>query len=160
MARKKTPVTPAIRALRSAGIEFSDHLYRYEQGGGTRVSAQELGVNEHLVIKTLIMQNENDEPLIMLMHGDREVSTKALARAIGCKLVHPCDPARADAFSGYQVGGTSPFGTRRDMPVYCEGSILQLPLIYINGGAKGYLISLDPNDLLRILNPILVNVQR
>lgn len=160
MARKKTPVTPAIRMLRSHGVTFTDHLYRYEQGGGTRVSARELGVDEHLVVKTLIMQNENDEALIMLMHGDCEVSTKALARAIGCKLVRPCDPAKADANSGYQVGGTSPFGTRKEMPVYCESSILQLSLIYINGGARGYLISIDPNELARVLNPTLVNVQR
>lgn len=160
MARKKTPVTPAIRALRAAEVEFSDHSYRYEQGGGTRVSARELAVDEHAVIKTLIMQNENEEALIVLMHGDREVSTKALARAIGAKIVRPCDPTRANANSGYQVGGTSPFGTRKAMPVYCETSILQLPLIYINGGARGYLVSLDPKELVRVLNPTLVTVQR
>jgi Cys-tRNA(Pro) deacylase len=160
MARKKTPVTAAIRTLRAAGVEFSDHSYRYEQGGGTSVSARELGVDEHTVIKTLIMQNENDEALIMLMHGDREVSTKALARVIGSKTVRPCNPARANANSGYQVGGTSPFGTRKAMPVYCENSILQLPLIYINGGARGYLVALDPKELVRVLNPTLVDVAR
>lgn len=160
MARKKTPVTPAIRILRAAGVNFSDHNYRYEQGGGTRISARELNIDEHAVIKTLIMQNENGDPLIVLMHGDRKVSTKALARATGSKLVRPCDPARANANSGYQVGGTSPFGTRKAMPVCCEGSILQLPLIYINGGARGYLVSLDPKELVRVLNPRLVNVQR
>ena len=160
MARKKPPVTPAIRALRAAGVEFSDHSYRYEPGGGTQTSARELAVDEHTVIKTLIMQNENDEALIVLMHGDREVSTKALARAIGAKLVRPCDPATAAANSGYQIGGTSPFGTRKSMPVYCEISILQLPLIYINGGARGYLVSLDPKELIRVLNPTLVSVQR
>ena len=106
------------------------------------------------------MQNEKGEALIILMHGDREVSTKALARAVGSKTVQPCDPVNADLNSGYQVGGTSPFGTRKKMPVYCETSILQLPLIYINGGAKGYLVSLDPNELVRVLRPTLVNVQR
>ncbi|MCB1829572.1 MAG: Cys-tRNA(Pro) deacylase [Chromatiaceae bacterium] len=160
MARKKTPVTPAIRVLRSAGVKFSDHNYRYEEGGGTRVSARELAVDEHAVIKTLIMENENDAALIVLMHGDREVSTKALARAIGAKMVRPCAPARADANSGYQVGGTSPFGTRKAMPVYCENSILELPLIYINAGARGYLVSLDPKELVRVLKPTLVSVQR
>jgi len=160
MARKKTPVTAAIRALRTAGVEFSDHSYRYEQGGGTSVSARELGVDEHAVIKTLIMQNENEQALIMLMHGDCEVSTKALARVIGSKTVSPCTPARANANSGYEVGGTSPFGTRRAMQVYCERSILQLPLIYVNGGARGYLVALDPKDLASVLNPTLVNVAR
>jgi len=160
MVKRKTPVTPAIRVLRAAGVQFSNHNYRYEQGGGTRVSARELGVNEHAVIKTLIMQNQDDAALIVLMHGDREVSTKALARALGSKMVRPCDPVRADLNSGYQVGGTSPFGTRKAMPVYCENSILQLPLIYINGGARGYLVSLDPKELARVLKPILVNVQR
>lgn len=154
------PVTPAIRVLRTAGVSFSNHCYRYEPGGGTRVSARELAVDEHAVIKTLIMQNEKGEALIILMHGDREVSTKALARAVGSKTVQPCDPVNADLNSGYQVGGTSPFGTRKKMPVYCETSILQLPLIYINGGAKGYLVSLDPNELVRVLRPTLVNVQR
>ena len=160
MARKKTPVTPAIRVLRAAGVVYSDHVYRYEPGGGTRVSARELGVDEHRVIKTLIMQNENEEGLIVLMHGDREVSTKTLARLTGSKTVRSCDPARADANSGYQVGGTSPFGTRKRMPGYCEKSILQLPLIYINGGARGYVISLDPKELVRVLNPVLVEVQQ
>ena len=160
MTRKKKHVTPAIRVLRAAGVEFSDHDYRYKKGGGTRHSARELGVDEHLVIKTLIMQTEKNEGLMVLMHGDREVSTKALAREIGTKMVHPCDPARANANSGYQVGGTSPFGTRKAMPVYCESTISQLPLIYINGGSRGFLISLDPKELVRVLNPTLVNVQR
>ena len=160
MARKKTPVTPAIRALRAAGVPFSNHSYRYETGGGTRVSARELAVDEHAVIKTLIMQNENNDALIVLMHGDREVSTKALAREVGLKMVRPCDPAGAELNSGYQVGGTSPFGTRKSMPVYCESSILELPLVYINGGARGYLVSLDPKELVRVLKPTLVNVQR
>ncbi|MCP4285265.1 MAG: Cys-tRNA(Pro) deacylase [Gammaproteobacteria bacterium] len=160
MTRNKKHVTPAIRELRAKGVKFSDHNYRYEAGGGTRISARELGVEEHTVIKTLIMQNEKKEALIVLMHGDREVSTKALAREIGTKMVQPCDPAVADTNSGYQVGGTSPFGTRKAMPVFCERSIEQLPLIYINGGARGYLISLDPKELVRVLNPTLVNVQR
>lgn len=160
MSRKKTQVTAAIRVLRAAGIEFSEHHYRYEPRGGTRVSARELDVDEHCVIKTLVMENENKEALIMLMHGDREVSTKALARVIGTKSVTPCDPASANAHSGYQVGGTSPFGVRKKMPVYCEESILQLPLIYINGGARGYLIALQPTALTTLLKSIPVNVQR
>lgn len=153
MAKYKRPSTAAVRLLRQHRVEFSDHPYRYEEGGGTRVSARELGVDEHQVIKTLIMEDENGNPLIVLMHGDREVSTKSLARLIGVKSIGPCKPAVADRHSGYQVGGTSPFGTRKAMPVYCEASILELERIYINGGKKGYLISLSPDDLRRVLNP-------
>jgi Cys-tRNA(Pro) deacylase len=160
MARKKQQVSAAIRVLREAGVEFSDHHYRYQDGGGTAHSASELGVDEHVVIKTLIMQDENAQPLIVLMHGDREVSTKALARTLGVKSIQPCEPSRANAHSGYQVGGTSPFGTRRAMPVYCQRTIPELKRIFINGGARGYLLSLDPQALLRVLQPTLVDVER
>jgi len=153
VTKNKTPVTAAIRLLRQHQVNFSDHPYRYEAGGGTRISARELGVDEHQVIKTLIMEDENRNPLIVLMHGDCEVSTKALARLIGVKSITPCTPAVADRHSGYQVGGTSPFGTRKPMPVYCEEGILGLDRIYINGGKRGYLISMSPDDLQRVLNP-------
>lgn len=153
MSKHKIPSTPAIRLLRQQQVEFTDHPYRYEAGGGTRVSARELGVDEHQVIKTLIMEDENKKPLIVLMHGDCEVSTKSLARLIGVKTITPCKPEVADRHSGYQVGGTSPFGTRKQMPVYCEESILALERIYINGGRRGFLISLSPRELQRVLNP-------
>jgi Cys-tRNA(Pro) deacylase len=153
----KTPVTPAIRVLRGAGVAFTEHLYRYEEHGGTRVSARELGVDEHAIIKTLVMQDDTGAPLVVLMHGDREVSTKQLARAAGCKTVEPCRPDVANRHSGYQVGGTSPFGTRKAMPVYMERSIRDLPRVYINGGARGFLVGLVPADLERLLNPTVVD---
>ena len=152
------PVTPAIRVLRAAGVPFTEHPYRYEDHGGTRVPARELGVPEHAVIKTLVMETDTGAPLIVLMHGDLEVSTKQLARAIGCKHVQPCRPEVANRHSGYLVGGTSPFGTRKPMPVYVERSILDLPRIYINGGARGFLVGLAPADLVRVLSPTLVDV--
>ena len=154
----KEHVSQAVRALRAAGIPFESHPYPYVDGGGTAQVALSLGVDEHLVIKTLIMEDEARHPLIVLMHGDRQVSTKALARTIGVKLVRPCEPKTADRHSGYQVGGTSPFGTRRSMPVYCEASIAELPRIWINGGRRGYIVSLDTADALRLLAPTLVNV--
>jgi Cys-tRNA(Pro) deacylase len=152
------PVTPAVRVLRAAGVAYTEHLYRYEEHGGTRVSARELGVDEHAVVKTLVMQDETGAPLIVLMHGDLEVSTKRLAREIGRKHVEPCKPDVANRHSGYLVGGTSPFGTRKAMPVYVERSILDLPVIYINGGARGFLIGIAPADLVRLLNPTPVQV--
>ena len=158
MAHSATPVTPAVRVLRGAGVPFTEHLYRYEEHGGTRVSARELGVDEHAVVKTLVMEDEARAPLVVLMHGDLEVSTKQLARAIGCKLVVPCKPEVANRHSGYSVGGTSPFGIRRAMPVYVERTILDLPRIYINGGARGFLIGIAPGDLVRVLNPTPVEV--
>ena len=158
MARSATPVTPAVRALRGAGVPFTEHLYRYEEHGGTRVSARELGVDEHAVIKTLVMEDEAKHPLIVLMHGDLEVSTKELARAIGRKRVEPCKPDVANRHSGYLVGGTSPFGTRKAMPVYMERTILDLPRLYINGGARGFLVGLAPADVVRVLNPTPVEV--
>jgi Cys-tRNA(Pro) deacylase len=144
--------------LRAAGVPFSEHRYRYEEHGGTRVSARELAVDEHAVVKTLVMEDEARAPLIVLMHGDLEVSTKQLARAIGRKHVEPCKPDAANRHSGYLVGGTSPFGTRKAMPVYAERTILDLPRIYINGGARGFLVGIEPADLVRVLNPTLVEV--
>ncbi|MBS0321973.1 MAG: aminoacyl-tRNA deacylase [Proteobacteria bacterium] len=157
MAHHRLPVTPAIRALRAAGVAFTDHPYTYEERGGTAVSARELGVDEHACIKTLVMEDDRQRPLIVLMHGDREVSTKNLARAIGVKTVTPCTPQVADRHSGYQVGGTSPFGTRKAMPVYAQRSIVDLPYLYINGGHKGYLVGMPPSELVRVLAPTLVD---
>ena len=158
MAHPATPVTPAIRVLRRAGVPFTEHLYRYEEHGGTRVSARALGVDEHAVVKTLVMEDDSRAPLIVLMHGDLEVSTKQLARTIGRKHVEPCRPEEANRHSGYLVGGTSPFGTRKAMPVYIERTVLDLPRIYINGGARGFLVGLAPADLVRVLNPTPVEV--
>lgn len=158
MAKEKTPVTPAIRQLRAAGVSFSEHLYQYEEKGGTAVSARELGVDEHAVVKTLVMEDERKNPLIVLMHGDRQVSTKELARIIGVRQVNPCLPDSANRHSGYLVGGTSPFGTKKSMPVYMEESILQLEKIYLNGGKRGFLVGLDPADAVRLLQPVLVKV--
>jgi len=158
MGKNKTLVTPAIRMLRKEKVEFSDHFYTYEEKGGTAVSSRELGVDEHCVIKTLVMEDENKKPLIVLMHGDLQVSTKKLARTIGVKTISPCSPGTATEHTGYLVGGTSPFGTRKRLPVYMEESILNLPKIYINGGKRGYLIGLDPKEVLRILGPELVRV--
>jgi Cys-tRNA(Pro) deacylase len=156
---KKTHIseTPATQYLRKHGVDFSEHPYAYEEHGGTEVSARELGVDEHQVVKTLVMQDEAAHPLIVLMHGDRKVSTKNLARQIGCKSVEPCKPEVANRHSGYLVGGTSPFGTRKAMPVYVEQSILQLDRIYINGGRRGYLVGIDPGELKRVLNIIEVH---
>ena len=152
------PVTMAIRALRQNKVEFTPHLYDYEERGGTRVSSTQLGVDEHAVIKTLIFEDDAKKPLCILMHGDREVSAKNLARHIGTKSVSPCAPEVADRHSGYQVGGTSPFGLKRAMPVYCESSITALPRIYINGGARGFLVGIVPAELVRVLRPTLVSV--
>ncbi|EGV18598.1 aminoacyl-tRNA deacylase [Thiocapsa marina] len=154
----KAPVTQAVRALRAAKVDFEDHPYSYIDGGGTAQFAREHGVDEHLVVKTLIMEDERGNAMIVLMHGDRQVSTQALARAIGVKRVQPCAPAIADKHSGYQVGGTSPFGTRRPMPVYCESGIAALPRIYINGGKRGYMISLATADALAFLKPTRVEM--
>jgi Cys-tRNA(Pro) deacylase len=157
MAQEKLPVTMAMRVLRERGVDFTHHPYVYEERGGTAVSARELGVDEHAVIKTLVMEDDRKQPLIVLMHGDREVSTKSLARQLGVKAIVPCAPAVADRHSGYQVGGTSPFGTRKAMPVYMERTIADLPRIYVNGGRRGYLVGLAPADLVRVLAPTLVD---
>ncbi len=146
------PETQATKFLKSQKIAFSSHLYAYEEHGGTKVSARELNVPEHCVVKTLIFEDENAKPLIVLMHGDCKVSTKELARQIGCKKVEPCKPEVANRHTGFLVGGTSPFGTKKAMPVYVEKSILDLPLIYINGGRRGYLVGIHPHDILRTLN--------
>ena len=148
----------AIRALRAAGIAFTPHLYGWEAHGGTRASSAALGIPEHIVIKTLIFETERADPLCILMHGDREVSAKQLARAIGTKSASPCAPDVADRHSGYQVGGTSPFGLRRAMPIYMQSTILDLPRIFINGGARGFLVELDPREVERALAPVLVDV--
>jgi len=158
MPRPDCPKTNAIRCLEQAGVAFEVCLYAYEERGGTRVSARELGVEEHQVVKTLIMETDTKQPMVVLMHGDREVSTKQLARVLGVKSVHPCEPQVAQRHSGYLVGGTSPFGTRRSMPVYVEASILDLDHIYINGGHRGLLVRIDPQDLGRILDVTVVNV--
>jgi Cys-tRNA(Pro) deacylase len=158
MAKEKTPVTPAVRELRAVGVTFTDHLYSYEEKGGTAVSSRELGVDEHSVVKTLVMEDDGKEPLIILMHGDCQVSTRELARQIGARSITPCSPDIATKHTGYQVGGTSPFGTRKRLPVYMEESILKLPRIYINGGKRGYLVGLDPKDIVGVLKPTMVNV--
>ena len=150
--------TPAVHFLRQHGVAFDEHEYRYEERGGTAVSSRELGVDEHSVIKTLVMEDDRKQPLIVLMHGDREVSTKNLARQADRKTVSPCAPEAAQKHSGYLVGGTSPFGTRKTMPVYMERSIADLDRIYINGGRRGFLVSLKPADLIRVLSPTLVEV--
>ncbi|HUQ10877.1 MAG TPA: Cys-tRNA(Pro) deacylase [Steroidobacteraceae bacterium] len=152
------PVTMAVRVLRQNRVEFTPHLYDYEERGGTRVSSEQLGVDEHAVIKTLIFEDDARKPLCILMHGDREVSAKNLARQLGRKSVAPCAPEVADRHSGYQVGGTSPFGLKRAMPVYLEKGIAKLPVIYINGGARGFLVGIQPADLQRVLQPVTVEV--
>jgi Cys-tRNA(Pro) deacylase len=147
----------AVRALRAANVAFEPHLYVWEPHGGTAASAAALGADEHRVIKTLIFEDEAKKPLCILMHGDREVSTKNLARAIGTKTVGPCTPEVADRHSGYQVGGTSPFGLRRAMPIYMQSTIADLDRIYINGGARGFLVELATVDLVRVLAPTVVD---
>lgn len=153
MAHQSYPSTAATRLLKELRIPFTEHLYRYEEHGGTRVCARELGVDEHAVVKTLIMEDEAGKPLVVLMHGDQEVSTKALARQVGAKSVRICKPEVANRHSGYLVGGTSPFGTRKAMPVYVERTILEQEQIYINGGSRGFLVAMAPAGLTRALDP-------
>ncbi|VVE25025.1 membrane protein [Pandoraea communis] len=148
---KHVSETPATQFLKQKKVAFTEHVYEYVDHGGTGESARQLGVDEHIVVKTLVMEDEKARPLIVLMHGDRTVSTKNLARQIGAKRVEPCKPEVAQRHSGYQVGGTSPFGTRRVMAVYVEASILDLPQIFINGGRRGYLIGIAPSVLLNTL---------
>lgn len=146
--------TPATAWLRRAGVAFSEHLYDYVEHGGTAESSRQLGVPEHEVVKTLVMQDERAQPLVVLMHGDRQVSTKNLARAIGVKAVEPCKPDVAQRHSGYLVGGTSPFGLRKPMPVYVERSVLALPKVLINGGRRGFLVGIDPQVLASTLGAL------
>jgi Cys-tRNA(Pro) deacylase len=154
----KVSETPATAFLKRRGVAFTEHPYDYEERGGTRVSSEKLGVPEHEVIKTLVMEDEDKKPLLVLMHGDREVSTKNLARQIGRKRVEPCKPEDAARHSGYQVGGTSPFGLRKPMPVYVERTILDIGRIYINGGRRGFLVAIDPKELVRVVGATPVDV--
>ena len=154
----KAPSTSATRLLREKAVAYTEHLYRYEEHGGTAVSARELGVDEHAVVKTLVLEDDAGEPLVVLMHGDREVSLKALARQIGKRAVAVCRPEVAQRHSGYLVGGTSPFGTRKRMPVYVEKSVLELPVMYVNGGSRGFLVGMAPSELVRVLGPTAVEV--
>ncbi|HTQ02444.1 MAG TPA: aminoacyl-tRNA deacylase [Polyangiaceae bacterium] len=152
------PVTAAVRVLRQHGIAFEPHLYAYEARGGTRVSARELGVPEHAVVKTLIFEDERKQPLCVLMHGDREVSAKNLARQLRKKSVGPCAPEVADRHSGYRVGGTSPFGLKRAMPIYVERGVLELERVFVNGGARGFLVAIAPGALTTVLGATPVDV--
>jgi Cys-tRNA(Pro) deacylase len=154
----KAPSTPAVLLLRGNGIPFTEHLYRYEEHGGTAVAARALRVPERAVVKTLVMEDEAKQPLIVLMHGDREVSTKALARQVGRKSIAPCRPEAANRHTGYLVGGTSPFGTRRKLPVFIERGILALETVYVNGGSRGFLVGVAPADLVRLLDATPVDV--
>lgn len=157
MTKENLPSTPALLALRGAGVVFEPRRYKYVDKGGTRASAEALGVDEHAVIKTIVLETGDKTPLICLMHGDRQISTKQLARVLGEKTVAPCDPAVAQRHTGYLVGGTSPFGTRKRLPVYVERTILDLPLIYINGGARGLLVSVSPAVLRDLLGAVPVD---
>jgi Cys-tRNA(Pro) deacylase len=157
MAKKHVSATPATVWLRERGAAFSEHPYEYVEHGGTAESARQLGVPEHAVVKTLVMQDERAQPLIVLMHGDRQVSTKNLARAIGVKSVEPCRPEVAQRHSGYLIGGTSPFGFKREgVPVFVESGVLDLPRIYINGGRRGYLVGIEPGLLVTLLGAVAV----
>jgi Cys-tRNA(Pro) deacylase len=155
---RSSPSTPPVLFLRAKGVAFSEHSYRYEERGGTTVASRVLGVPEHDVVKTLVMEDDGHTPLIVLMHGDRDVSTRQLARQIGVRSVIPCKPAVATRHTGYLVGGTSPFATRKPLPVYVERTILDLPTIYINGGSRGFLLGVAPADVVRVLGATLVDV--
>ena len=149
----KHAATPATLFLARHGVAFTEHHYEYVEHGGTAVSSASLGVPEHEVVKTLVMETDKGEPLVVLMHGDRKVSTKDLARQIGAKSVAPCRPGAAQRHTGYMIGGTSPFGTKKKLPVYIEKTILDLPLIYINGGRRGFLVGVQPHEIMRVLQP-------
>ena len=154
----KAPSTAAVRLLREQGVAFSEHLFRYQEHGGTGLSSQALGVPEHDVVKTLVLEDEAGQPLLVLMHGDREVSLKALARQLGRRSVGLCHPEAATRHTGYLVGGTSPFGTRKTLPVFVEKTVLELPRLYVNGGSRGFLVGITPADLVRVLKPTAVEV--
>jgi len=151
-------MTQAIRVLKDHGVPFTIHSYKYEEHGGTPVAAREVGVDEHLVVKTLVFETETHEPLIVVMHGDKEVSTKNLARTLGVKAVHPCSPEAANKHTGYVVGGISPFGTRKRLKVFVERTVAEMPKIYINAGKRGLLAEITPSDLIAVLSPTLVDV--
>jgi Cys-tRNA(Pro) deacylase len=151
-------MTPAVRALRQAGVAFSEHPYEYVEHGGTAEFAAQAGFDEHAVVKTLVMEDDAKRPFIILMHGDRDVSTKEMARVLGVKAVRPCAPEVAERHSGTMVGGTSPFGLRKPLPVFVEETVLELPRIYINGGKRGFIVGLAPQDLVRVLQPTPVRV--
>ncbi len=157
MSEGAVPVTQAVEVLRAAGVAFTDHLYTYEEGSSTAAFAKELDIDEHAVVKTILLEADG-KPFIVLMHGDMRASTKELARIIGVKGVTPCLPDMVERYTGYQSGGVSPFGTRIQMPIYMEETILNLRKIYVNGGRRGYLVAMDPDDMLRILRPALVKV--
>jgi Cys-tRNA(Pro) deacylase len=154
----KGAATPATAFLAQHGVKYTEHEFEYKEHGGTSHSSTSLGVDEHQVVKTLVMEDDKGEPLVVLMHGDRKVSTKELARQAGVKRIAPCKPETATRHSGYLIGGTSPFGTRKAMRVFLERSVLELPVIYINGGRRGYLLGMDPAELTRVLAPKLVEV--
>ena len=154
----KHSATPATQFLAQHKVDYTEHFYDYVEHGGTTVSSSALGVDEHHVVKTLVMETDAGDPLIVLMHGDRKVSTKELARVAGVKRISPCKPEVAQRHSGYLVGGTSPFGTRKRMPIYLERSVLELDRIFINGGRRGYLLGMEPAQLTRVLSPVLVDV--
>jgi Cys-tRNA(Pro) deacylase len=158
MSQEKAPVTPAIRVLRQHKVAYTEHLYEYLEHGGTRESARQLGVEEHAVVKTLVMEDEAKKPLIVLMHGDCEVSTRNLARQINRRHIEPCTPEVANRHTGYMVGGTSPLGTKKPIPVFIESTILDIERIYLNGGKRGFLVGLNPKALLPILSPAAVQV--
>ncbi|MCC6808587.1 MAG: aminoacyl-tRNA deacylase [Deltaproteobacteria bacterium] len=150
------PITPAIRVLRAENVAFTPHTFDYVEKGGTAHSSKELGVDEHAIVKTLVFEDEHRAPIVVLMHGDREVSTKTLARIIGVKMLKPCAPDVAERHSGYKVGGTSPFGLKRTLPIYMQQTITTLERMYINGGGRGFLVSLAPSEAVRVLQPTLV----
>ena len=154
----KPPMTPAVRLLLENKIEFTCHFYDYEEKGGTARSSKELGVDEHSVVKTLVMETDEKKPLIALMHGDKQVSTKQLARELGVKTVKPCAPEVANKHSGYVVGGTSPFGTRKALPVFMQKTIADLPRVFINGGQRGFLVNVASADIVKLLKPTLVEM--
>ena len=158
MPKNRFPVTPAIRALKDSGINYTLHLYKYEEKGGTKFAADELNVDEHQVIKTLVMENGRREPVVVLMHGDKQVSTKALARVLKVKTIRPCEPEVAHRHTGYFVGGISPLGPKKQLKMYYETSIMDLPYVYINAGRKGLLARISPEELVKMIGAIPVNV--
>jgi len=157
MDDKTLPVTTATQALRAAGIQYSDHLYAYEESGGTAVCARELNIDEHSVVKAIVLEADT-KPLIVLMHGDMRASIKELAKLIGAKSISPCASENTELLTGYQFGGVSPFGISSDIPIYMEETILNLRKVYVSGGKRGYIVGIDPYDIVNILHPVLVKI--